>query len=218
MRVNSQSLNVNTLQASNINKSTNKSSGKIAVTASRIQNSAEQCPVASKKKVCFSDVSQMKEFSSKEAPNKVSDTQSVNILTKTDEKTVHKKDITKLNNNVTAGLSKIKSKLDAILSDKMPGSFQKDVINELKIELKELTTSVNNYQNKLNSSSYAHNSSKQKTLTQLNNKLSMANDKISHANHSNKYNGIKNNQAYTDNINKANNFINGEKAPSKFND
>ncbi|MBO1929118.1 hypothetical protein J4731_09515 [Providencia rettgeri] len=52
----------------------------------------------------------------------------------------------------------------------------------------------------------------------MNNKLSMANDKISHANHNNKYNGIKNNQAYTDNINKANNFINGEKAPSKFND
>ncbi|MEX9840907.1 hypothetical protein AB7X06_07125 [Providencia rettgeri] len=218
MSIKIQHSNINKLQTPKINESTNKSSGKLAINANRIQNNTERCPLTSKKKACFSDVSQMKESSSKEAPNKVSDTQSVNTLTKTHEKTVHKKDITKLNNNVTAGLSKIKSKLDAILSDKMPGSFQKDVINELKIELKELTTSVNNYQNKLNSSSYAHNSSKQKTLTQLNNKLSMANDKISHANHSNKYNDIKNNQAYTDNINKANNFINGEKAPSKFND
>ncbi|MBV2187768.1 hypothetical protein [Providencia rettgeri] len=134
----------------------------------------------------------------------------------TSEKTVHKKDITKLNNNVTAGLSKIKSKLDAILSDKMSAPFQNNVINELKVELKALTTSVNNYQNKLNSSSYAHNSSKQKTITTLETKLSTMTVKMSKAESNNQFNIIRDKQDLLDNIQKASDLRQGKKAPSNL--
>ncbi|UPS64106.1 hypothetical protein [Providencia rettgeri] len=136
----------------------------------------------------------------------------------TSEKTVHKKDITKLNNNVTAGLSKIKSKLDAILSDKISAPFQNNVINELKVELKALTTSVNNYQNKLNSSSYAHNSSKQKTITTLETKLSTVTGKMSKAERNNQFNVIRDKQVLLDNTQKASDLSQGKKTPSKFDD
>lgn len=98
----------------------------------------------------------------------------------------------------------------------MSAPFQNNVINELKVELKALTTSVNNYQNKLNSSSYAHNSSKQKTITTLETKLSTMTVKMSKAESNNQFNIIRDKQDLLDNIQKASDLRQGKKAPSNL--
>ncbi|MEX0422400.1 hypothetical protein KDV38_01445 [Providencia rettgeri] len=134
----------------------------------------------------------------------------------TSEKTVHKKEITKLNKDITTGLSHIKSKLSNILSDKASGPFQNDSIKELKSQLDRLTASVKSYQDKLDSSSYKHNSSKQKTITKLETKLSTITEKMSKAESNNKFNVSRGNQAHLDNKQKAFDLREGNKAPSKF--
>lgn len=100
-----QSSNVITSQAPNINQRKNKSSGKVSVTVNQLQNNAEQCPVISKKKVCFSASSSMKKLSSLEEANKVSKAETITTLTKTDKKTVHNKDIKILKGNICESLS-----------------------------------------------------------------------------------------------------------------
>nr|WP_282555884.1 hypothetical protein [Providencia rettgeri] len=179
MRVNSQSLNVNTLQASNINKSTNKSSGKIAVTASRIQNSAEQCPVASKKKVCFSDVSQMKEFSSKEAPSEIAKTRSFDISTSTglpitSKKTVTTENIKNLRSDTSKNLSNIAKKIKSIGTSDGRGSkiiLSENTMTKLNNKLSELKGNVQDYRNELERSTYQHNSKKENVLNELEDKI-----------------------------------------------
>lgn len=177
MRVNPQPLNVNTLKTSNINKSADKSPGKIAVTASRIQNNAEQCPVTSKKKVCFSDVSQMKEFSSKDAHIEVSKNQSISTLTKTDEKTVHNQDIKKLRNEISKNLSTIAKKIKSIGTSDGRGCkviLSKNTMTTLNNQLSKLKDNIQSYKKDLERSTYQHNSNKEKTLNKLEDKLTNA--------------------------------------------
>ncbi|HHD7738905.1 TPA: hypothetical protein ACOWQJ_003149 [Providencia rettgeri] len=174
MRVNTQPLNINTLKTSNINKSADKSPGKIAVTASRIQNNAEQCPVTSKKKVCFSDGSQMKEFSSKDAPIEVSKNQSISTLTKTHEKTVHNQDIKKLRNEISKNLSTIAKKIKSIgISDGRGCKviLSKNTMTTLNNKLSELKGNIQNYRNELERSTYQHNSKKENALNELEGKI-----------------------------------------------
>ncbi|ENR5391914.1 hypothetical protein PWM41_001902 [Providencia rettgeri] len=174
MRVNTQPLNVNTLKTSNINKSADKSSGKIAVTASRIQNNAEQCPVTSKKKVCFSDVSQMKELSSKDATNQAPKTQSMSTLTRTDEKTVHNQDIKKLRNEISKNLSTIAKKIKSIGTSDGRGCkviLSKNTMTTLNNQLSKLKGNIQSYRNELKRSTYQHNSKKENALNELEGKI-----------------------------------------------
>ncbi|HBC7429153.1 TPA: hypothetical protein KEY68_001405 [Providencia rettgeri] len=179
MRVNTQPLNVNTLKTSNINKSADKSSGKIAVTASRIQNNAEQCPVTSKKKVCFSDVSQMKEFFSKDAPIEVSKTQSFGISTSsglpiTSKKTVTTDNIKNLKSDTSKDLSSIAKKIKSIGTSDGRGCkviLSKNTMTTLNNKLSELKGNIQNYRNELERSTYQHNSKKENALNELEGKI-----------------------------------------------
>ncbi|MDM9283830.1 hypothetical protein QU814_11725 [Providencia rettgeri] len=171
MQVKNQPLNVSTSQTSNINKSSNKSSGKVAVTASRVQNNTEQCPVTSKKKVCFSDVSQVKVFDNSLEPEKISTTNNFDVLTKktpilTSEKIVHNQDIKKLKKSISTELKNINSSISEIINNKLP-LWKVDTAN-LNSQLSKLTSSIKAYQAKLDSSSYKHHHSKQETLSKLN--------------------------------------------------
>nr|EIL1984564.1 hypothetical protein [Providencia rettgeri] len=98
MYIKTQSPNINTLKTQKINQTTNKSSGKVAVTANQLQNNTEQYPMASKKKVRFLENDQMKELSRQETTSKLSKNKSTDALTKkelliTSEKIIHKQDI-----------------------------------------------------------------------------------------------------------------------------
>ncbi|AWS51035.1 MULTISPECIES: hypothetical protein [Providencia] len=145
MRVNTQPLNVNTLKTSNINKSADKSSGKIAVTTSRIQNNAEQCPVVSKKTPII-----------------------------TSEKTVHNQDIKKLRNEISKNLSTIAKKIKSIGTSDGRGCkviLSKNTMTTLNNQLSKLKDNIQSYKKDLERSTYQHNSNKEKTLNKLEGKI-----------------------------------------------
>ncbi|MCD2528901.1 hypothetical protein ACLI07_16190 [Providencia huaxiensis] len=179
MRVNTPPLNVNTLKTSNINKSADKSSGKIAVTASRIQNNAEQCPVTSKKKVCFSDVRQVKVFDGSIEPKEISKANKVDVLTgkklpNTSEKTVTTDKIKNLRSDTSKDLSSIAKKIKSIGTSDGRGCkviLSKNTMTTLNNKLSELKGNIQNYRNELERSTYQHNSKKENALNELEGKI-----------------------------------------------
>ncbi len=195
MHIKTQSPNITTLQTQNVNQNTNKSSGKTAVTARHLQNNTEQCPVVSKKKVCFSENSQMKEFSIKEAPSKISETQSTDIVTSTrlpitSEKTVSKKNIKDLRDGISKNLSIISTQIKKIgTSDGRGGkvTLSKHTMSNFNNLLSTLKDNIQNYKNELERSTYQHNSNKEKVLSKLEDKLSNTAEKLKESEGKNNY-------------------------------
>lgn len=195
MQVETQSPSITRLQTQNVNQSTNKSSGKTAVTASHLRNNTEQYPVISKKKVCFSEISQMKEFSIKEAPSKISETQSIDILTGTklkitSKKTVHKQNVKDLRNNISKNLSIISTQIKKIgTSDGRGGkvTLPKDTMKTFNKILSNLKNNIQNYKDELKRSTYQHNSNKEKILRKLEDKLNNTEEKVKVSEGNNNY-------------------------------
>ncbi|ENG4184193.1 hypothetical protein [Providencia sp. PROV164] len=179
MYIKTQSPNINTLKTQKINQTTNKSSGKVAVTANRLQNNTEQYPMASKKKVRFLENSQMKELSSQETTSKLSENKSIDALTKkelliTSEKTIHKQDIKDLRNHISKSLDLISKQIKKIgTSDgrRCKITLPKDTMNKFNNILLNLKDNIQHYKNELGRSTYQHNSNKEKTLSKLEDKL-----------------------------------------------
>ncbi|MEX6255359.1 hypothetical protein [Providencia huaxiensis] len=179
MHIKTQSPNINTLQTQKINQTTNKSSGKVAVTANRLQNNTEQYPMASKKKVRFLENSQMKELSSQETTSKLSENKSIDALTKkelliTSEKTIHKQDIKDLRNHISKSLDLISKQIKKIgTSDgrRCKITLPKDTMNKFNNILLNLKDNIQHYKNELGRPTYQHNSNKEKTLSKLEDKL-----------------------------------------------
>ncbi|WP_265497573.1 hypothetical protein [Providencia rustigianii] len=94
----------------------------------------------------------------------------------TDKKTVHLKDIAKLRNNISTGLKNIHSAINDMLNPKTP-AWKHDT-SDLNKYLSVLKNSINEYQKKLDNSSYNHHQSKQEALTKLNGDLSKIQDKL----------------------------------------
>lgn len=185
-----QSSNLITSQTSNINQNTNKPSGKVPITANRLQNSTEQCPVSAKKKVYFSESSSMKKLSSLEEANKVSKAETITTLTKTDKKTVHNKDIKILKDNIYESLSLISKQIKKIgIPDGRGGkvTLPKDTIKDFNNILSKLSDNIQNYKNELGRSTYQHNSNKEKTLIKLEDKIHNTAKKLTKSEGKNNY-------------------------------
>lgn len=153
MKLQDKSIGINTAKVPNINQNTNKLSEKAAATANRLQNNTNPCPVIPANPIKSSVSSQIR----------LPDNREMTGLTVITEKTVHKKDIIRLNNYVNTGINKIKSTLKIIINDKSLGSLNDERIEELNINLSELSDSVQTYKNKY----YSHNSSKLDALNKL---------------------------------------------------
>ncbi|EMB3083232.1 hypothetical protein U8233_003247 [Providencia rettgeri] len=180
MYIKTQSPNINTLKTQKINQTTNKSSGKVAVTANQLQNNTEQYPMASKKKVRFLENDQMKELSRQETTSKLSKNKSTGALTKkelliTSEKIIHKQDIKDLRNYISKSLDLISKQIKKIGTSDDRGckvTLSKDTMNKFNNILLNLKDNIQHYKNELGRSTYQHNSNKEKTLSKLENKLS----------------------------------------------
>ncbi|GAB1438305.1 hypothetical protein MASR2M36_10510 [Providencia sp.] len=182
--------NLNASQISNINQNTNKPSGKVAISVNQLHNNAEQYPVISQKKVCFSASSSVKEFSSIEATNKVSKTETITTLTKTDKKTVHNKDIKILKGNIYESLSLISKQIKKIgIPDGRGGkvTLPKDTMKNFNNILSKLSDNIQNYKNELGRSTYLHNINKEKTLSKLEDKLHNTTEKLKKSEGKNNY-------------------------------
>ncbi|EJD6671684.1 hypothetical protein M0K80_RS12610 [Providencia rettgeri] len=179
MHIKTQSPNINTLKTQKINQTTNKSSGKVAVTANQLQNNTEQYPMASKKKVRFLENDQMKELSRQETTSKLSKNKSTDALTKkelliTSEKIIHKQDIKDLRNYISKSLDLISKQIKKIgTSDgrRCKITLPKDTMNKFNNILLNLKDNIQHYKNELGRSTYQHNSNKEKTLSKLEDKL-----------------------------------------------
>ncbi|HGN1706577.1 TPA: hypothetical protein ACKRTE_002459 [Providencia rettgeri] len=206
MKLQGQSIGINTAKVPNNNQNTNKLSGKAAATANRLQNNTNPYPVIFANPISSSVSSQIR----------LPDNREMTGLTVITEKTVHKKDIIRLNNDVNAGINKIKSTLKIITNDTSLGSLKDEKIKELNRNLSELSDSVQTYKNKYHSTSYIHNSSKLDTLNKLEKKLSVLSVNIQNVKNKNNYFNTRSDQIHNDNYNKAAELRIGKKTPSKF--
>ncbi|WP_272525684.1 MULTISPECIES: hypothetical protein [unclassified Providencia] len=134
----------------------------------------------------------------------------------TSKKTVHKKDVKQLKNAMTKLLSDITSKINDIKNNKANGAFSQDNIRELGDRLDAVQKNIVTYQGLLNSSSYKHHSSKQKTLNDAPGQVKNLKAQIAELEKQDNDKMNQTHQAYKNNKQKHNEFLIGRKTPSKF--
>ncbi|EHZ6873197.1 hypothetical protein K6N86_002925 [Providencia rettgeri] len=157
MPIKIQHSNINTLQTPKINKSTNKSSGKLAINANRIQNNTEKCPVAS-------EITKTRSF----------DISTSTGLPITSKKTVTTENIKNLRSDTSKNLSSIAKKIKSIGTSDGRGckvTLSKNTMTTLNNKLSELKGNIQNYRNELERSTYQHNSKKENALNELEGKI-----------------------------------------------
>lgn len=157
MPIKIQHSNINTLQTPKINKSTNKSSGKLAINANRIQNNTEKCPVAS-------EITKTRSF----------DISTSTGLPITSKKTVTTENIKNLRSDTSKNLSSIAKKIKSIGTSDGRGCkviLSKNTMTTLNNKLSELKGNIQNYRNELERSTYQHNSKKENALNELEGKI-----------------------------------------------
>ena len=86
---------------------------------------------------------------------------------KTTEKTVHLKEIKQLDKKITSSIDKITQDIKNNHNKGLGGLFNHTSAANMSTQLKNLKQDIQNYQTKLDSSSYKHHGSKQATLTKL---------------------------------------------------
>lgn len=134
----------------------------------------------------------------------------------TSEKTVHKKDVKQLKNAMTKLLSDMTSKINDIKNNKANGAFSQDNIRDLGSRLDAVQKDIIKYQGLLNSSSYKHHSSKQKTLDDASGQVKNLKAQIAKLEKQDNDKMNQTHQAYKNNNQKHNEFLMGRKTPSKF--
>lgn len=137
----------------------------------------------------------------------------------TSEKTVHKKDISQLTKKITKSIENIMQDIKKASSGAIgANNLFSNSPATMKLTLKTLEKDINKYQDLLKSSSYNHHKSKPEKLEKLKNQLSEANKKVDLTENKTIHKEKMNNIKYHDNLERQNNFINGVKPLSKFNE
>ncbi|MCG9535807.1 MULTISPECIES: hypothetical protein [Providencia] len=134
----------------------------------------------------------------------------------TSEKTVNKKDVKQLNNAITKLLSDITSKINDFKNNKENGAFSKDNIKDFGDRLDTIQKDIFKYQKLLNSSSYKHHSSKQKTLDRAPGQVKNVEAQIAKLKKQDNVRMNQTHQTYIDNNEKHDNLLMGKKTLSKF--
>ncbi|UBX48000.1 hypothetical protein LDO51_12595 [Providencia alcalifaciens] len=126
----------------------------------------------------------------------------VRIIT-TEQKTVHMKDITGLKKEINTGIKEIRDSIKAIMSNNIRWDSPK-ILRNINSQFCKLQEKVDEYQDKLTTSGYEHNKSKQASINKLNDKIDAIKPSIAEAkgragyinqmiNEANSPNGVKGN-------------------------